>query len=98
MEIDDFVVEGHTVKDVHLFENPDDDDVVWARQRTDMLKKPPSGSPNLRRIANLYQGHRELWCSSNSQDELLADETPDVTVVPNGVEDAGWKRAGRRRL
>ena len=33
VEIDDFVVEGHTVKDVHIFENPDDDDVDWGGQR-----------------------------------------------------------------
>ena len=32
VEIDDFVVEGHTIKDVHIFENPDDDDVDWDRQ------------------------------------------------------------------
>ena len=34
VEIDDFVVEGHTVKDVHIFENPDDDDVNWADSGT----------------------------------------------------------------
>ena len=34
VEIDDFVVEGHTIKDVHVFENPDSDDVDWGRQRT----------------------------------------------------------------
>ena len=30
VEIDDFVVEGHTISDVHIFENPDDDDVNWG--------------------------------------------------------------------
>ena len=34
VEIDDFVVEGHSIKDVHIFENPDDDDVDLGGQRT----------------------------------------------------------------
>ena len=41
VEIDDFVVEGHSIKDVHVFENPDSDDVNWARQRTLRRHRPP---------------------------------------------------------
>ena len=83
VEIDDFVVEGHTISDVHIFENPDDDDVDWE------------GGPNKRYAAtssmNLRDIHRyrdlENVVFIELADELLADETPDVTIVPNGVED-----------
>ena len=83
VEIDDFVVEGHTVKDVHLFENPDDDDVVWGDSGR-YVEKAPSGTNGRK---NLYQDI-ENSVFIELEDELLADETPDVTVVPNGVEDA----------
>ena len=84
VEIDDFVVEGHTIADVHIFENPDDDDVDWG------------GGPNERYAAtssmNLRDIHRyrdlENVVFIELADELLADETPDVTIVPNGVEDS----------
>ena len=40
VEIDDFVVEGHTIKDVHIFENPDDDDVDWGGGPSGRLRAP----------------------------------------------------------
>ena len=40
VEIDDFVVEGHTIKDVHIFENPDDDDVDWADTHATATQAP----------------------------------------------------------
>ena len=81
VEIDDFVVEGHTVKDVHIFENPDDDDVDW----TDSGRYASPGNKNLREI-DFYRD-LENAVFLELEDELLADETPDVAIVPNGVED-----------
>ena len=81
VEIDDFVVEGHTIKDVHLFENPDGDDVDWD----DSGRYGDTGSLNLRDIHRYRDIENAVFIEL--EDELLADETPDVTIVPNGVED-----------
>ena len=82
VEIDDFVVEGHSIKSVYVFENPDDDDVAWADSGK-YAEKSPTGT-NGRKL--LYQDI-ENTVFIELEDELLADETPDVTLVPNGVED-----------
>ena len=82
VETDDFVVEGHTIKDVHIFENPDDDDVDWD----DSGRYGVAGSNNLRGIARYQDIENSVFVEL--EDELLADETPDVTIVPNGVEDS----------
>ena len=73
VEIDDFVVEGHSIAGVHVYENPDDEDVTWG----------DSGVYAVKAI------HRDIENSVFIElvDELLADETPDVTMVPNGIED-----------
>ena len=81
VEIDDFVVEGHTVKDVHIFENPDDDDVDWG----DSGRYAREGNKNLRDIHRYRDLENAVFVEL--EDELLADETPDVAIVPNGVED-----------
>ena len=81
VEIDDFVVEGHTIKDVHIFENPDDDDVNWS----DSGRYGAAGQSNKRGIDRYRDLENVVFVEL--EDELLADETPDVTVVPNGVED-----------
>ena len=81
VEIDDFVVEGHTIKDVQVFENPDDDDVTWG----DSGDYGAAGSSNKRGIARYRDIENSVFVEL--EDELLADETPDVTIVPNGVED-----------
>jgi len=60
VENDDFVVEGHTVKDVKTYGDDADEG---------------EGS-NARRMVFI-----EL------EDELAPDETPDVTLVPNGIAD-----------
>ena len=79
VEIDDFVVEGHSIKDVHIFENPDDDDVDdWGRYGA-------AGHQNKRGIDRYRDLENVVFIEL--EDELLADETPDVTIVPNGVED-----------
>ena len=82
VEIDDFVVEGHTIKDVHIFENPDDDDVDWA----DSGDYGADGHQNKRGIDRYRDLENVVFIEL--ADELLADETPDVTIVPNGVEDS----------
>ena len=79
VEIDDFVVEGHSIKDVHVFENPDDEDATWGRYGA-------TGHPNKRGIARYRDIENSVFVEL--EDELLADETPDVTIVPNGVEDS----------
>ena len=81
VEIDDFVVEGHTIKDVHIFENPDDDDVDWG----DSDRYARVGNKNLRDIDRYRDLENAVFLEL--EDELLADETPDVAIVPNGVED-----------
>ena len=79
VEIDDFVVEGHTIKDVHIFENPDEGDADWGRYGA-------TGHPNKRGIDRYRDLENVVFIEL--EDELLADETPDVTIVPNGVEDS----------
>ena len=79
VEIDDFVVEGHSIKDVHIFENPDDEDATWGRYGA-------TGHPNKRGIGRYRDIENSVFVEL--EDELLADETPDVTIVPNGVEDS----------
>ena len=81
VEVDDFVVEGHVVKSVHVFETPDDDDVNWD----DSGRYGTKGSKN-KRNEDMYRDI-ENTVFIELEDELLADETPDVTLVPNGVED-----------
>ena len=81
VEIDDFVVEGHSIKDVHVFENPDSDDVDWA----DSGRYGAAGRENKRDIDRYRDLENVVFIEL--EDELLADETPDVTIVPNGVED-----------
>ena len=79
VEIADFVVEGHSIKDVHIFENPDDEDATWGRYGD-------TGHPNKRGIDRYRDIENSVFVEL--EDELLADETPDVTIVPNGVEDS----------
>ena len=81
VEIDDFVVEGHSIKDVHVFENPDSDDVDWG----DSGRYGAKGHQNKRGIERYRDIENVVFIEL--EDELLADETPDVTIVPNGVED-----------
>ena len=81
VEIDDFVVEGHSIKDVQVYENPDDDDVTWA----DSGRYGAAGSKNKRGVDRYRDLENVVFIEL--EDELLADETPDVTIVPNGVED-----------
>ena len=68
--------------DVHIFENPDDDDVDWA----DSGRYGADGHPNKRGIDRYRDLENVVFIEL--ADELLADETPDVTIVPNGVEDS----------
>ncbi|MCE2426394.1 MAG: hypothetical protein J4F45_15100, partial [Pseudomonadales bacterium] len=80
VETDDFVVEGHTVVSVTVYENPDDDDVTWA----DSGRYAEGGSNNKRHMNEYRDLENAVFLEL--ADELLADETPDVTIVPNGVE------------
>ncbi len=81
VEVDDFVVEGHTIESVTVYENPDDDDVNWG----DSGRYAEEGNRNLRYIDRYRDLENAVFIEL--ADELLADETPDVTIVPNGVED-----------
>ena len=84
VEIDDFVVEGHRIKDVQIYENPDDDDVTWGAGANKRYGDA-AGSKNKRGIDRYRDLENAVFIEL--EDELLADETPDVTIVPNGVED-----------
>ena len=79
VESADFVVEGHSIKDVHVFENPDDEDATWGRYGA-------AGRSNKRGIDRYRDIENSVFVEL--EDELLADETPDVTIVPNGIEDS----------
>ena len=94
VESDDFVVEGHTVKAVYVY-SPDDEDTLWADENSD-------GTLNADTDPTRYAkgGPNSGWGDKGAlyrkidrtvflelEDELLADETPDVTIIPNGVED-----------
>ena len=81
VEVDDFVVEGHTIVSVTVYENPDDEDVEWA----DSGRYAEGGNNNLRHKSEYRDLENAVFIEL--ADELLADETPDVTIVPNGVED-----------
>ena len=81
VEVDDFVVEGHTIESVTVYENPDDEDVNWG----DSGRYAKEGHRNLRYIDRYRDLENAVFIEL--ADELLADETPDVTIVPNGVED-----------
>ena len=54
----------------------------WGDSGRYVLKAPTGANGN----KNLYQDI-ENSVFVELEDELLADETPDVTIVPNGVED-----------
>ena len=94
VEADDFVVEGHTVKAVYVY-SPDDEDTLWGDENSDGTldegtdpTRYANGGPNSEwgdRGALYRKIDRTVFLEL--EDELLADETPDVTVVPNGVED-----------
>ena len=56
VEIDDFVVEGHTIKDVQVFENPDSDDVDWGAGAN---KRYAAAGRENKRGHRQVQGHRE---------------------------------------
>ena len=89
IEADDFVVEGHTIKDVHWYDVSDtDDDTAWG---DDDDSTTPSrfamGGSNTLRGHPLRQSIRNA-VFIELEDELAPDETPDVTIVPNGILDA----------
>ncbi|MYC08377.1 MAG: cadherin repeat domain-containing protein [Chloroflexi bacterium] len=80
VEIDDFVVEGHTVVAVNVYEQPDD----W----TDDSRYATGGEQRYRNPDGLHLRQSiETSVFIHLEDELQADETPDVTLVPNGIED-----------
>ncbi|MXY47091.1 MAG: cadherin repeat domain-containing protein [Chloroflexi bacterium] len=80
VEIDDFVVEGHTIVAAHVYEQPDD----W----TDTSRYASGGELRYRNADGLrLRQSIETSVFLHLEDELQADETPDVTLVPNGIED-----------
>ena len=92
VEADDFVIEGHTVKAVYVYD-PDLDDVVWADSGD--YADGTKGNPGKTWRQRGSDDYGDNWYQDVAntvfielEDELLADETPDVTIVPNGVEDA----------
>ena len=78
IEADDFVVDGYTIKRVYWYDDPDTEDQNWGT-RFDT----GSGSRVYREISKTV--FIEL------EEELLPDATPDVSVVPNGLEDEAGK-------
>ena len=89
VEADDFDIEGHTIKAVYWYDVSDnDDDTAWGDgdDSTTPSRYAMGGSTTLR-------GHPLRQSIRNTvfielEDELAPDETPDVTIVPNGVLDS----------
>ncbi len=79
IEKEDFVVAGHTVKNVHWYD-PDDEDTRWGDD--DEKTVPTRWGKNA-----LYQ-EIDKTVFLELEDELAPDETPDVALVPNGIEDS----------
>ena len=75
IEADDFVVDGYTIKRVYWYDDPDEGDENWTTRYD-------SGSRSSTYRAISKTVFIEL------EEELLPDATPDVSVVPNGLEDA----------
>lgn len=75
IEADDFVVDGYTIKRVYWYDDPDAGDQNWGTRYD-------SGSR-----ARTYQAISKT-VFIELEEELLPDATPDVSVVPNGLEDA----------
>ena len=89
VEADDFDIEGHTIKAVHWYDVSDtDDDTAWG---DDDDSTTPSrfakGGTTTKRGHPLRQSIRNS-VFIELEDELAPDETPDVTIVPNGVMDS----------
>ncbi len=79
IEQDDFVVDGHTVVRVYWYDDPDSGEAGWDNAAgTDT--RFDRGNSAYRQIAKSV--FLEL------EEDLLPDATPDVSVVPNGLEDA----------
>ncbi len=79
IEQDDFVVDGHTVVRVYWYDDPDSGEAGWDNAAgTDT--RFDRGNRAYRQIAKSV--FLEL------EEDLLPDATPDVSVVPNGLEDA----------
>ena len=79
IEQDDFVVTGHTVVRVYWYDDPDSGEAGWDNAAgTDT--RFDRGNRLYREIAKAV--FLEL------EEDLLPDATPDVSVVPNGIEDA----------
>ena len=79
IEQDDFVVDGHTVVRVYWYDDPDSGEAGWDNAAgTDT--RFDRGNRAFRQIAKSV--FLEL------EEDLLPDATPDVSVVPNGLEDA----------
>lgn len=74
IEADDFVVDGYTIKRVYWYDDPDAGDQNWGTRYD-------SGSR-----ASTYQAISKT-VFIELEEELLPDSTPDVSVVPNGLED-----------
>ena len=91
VEADDFDIEGHTIKAVHWYDVSDtDDDTVWG---DDDASNDPGPGDFAYGGTNTKRGHPLRQSIRNSvfielEDELAPDETPDVTIVPNGVMDS----------
>lgn len=75
IEADDFVVDGYTIKRVYWYDDPDEGDQNWGTRYD-------TGSR-----ARTYQAISKT-VFIELEEELLPDATPDVSVVPNGLEDA----------
>ena len=93
VETDDFVVQGHTIKAVYVY-SPDDEDTLWGDENSDGTlnedTKPTryaNGGPNSESGGGALYRKIDRTVFLELEDELLADETPDVTIIPNGVED-----------
>ena len=80
IEADDFVVDGYTIKRVYWYDDPDTGDENW-------------GTRYDTRSGSLVPAYIEISKTVfiELEEDLLPDATPDVSVVPNGLEDEAGK-------
>ena len=95
IEPDDFVVEGHTIKKAHWYDVKDNHaDVCWTKGTCDPNSDDRfalEGKNNTTdRGGKLRQQIRNA-VFLELEDQLAPDETPDVTLVPNGISDSAGK-------
>ena len=85
VEVDDFLVVGHVIKAVHMFD-PDDEETPWGDENDDGTPNTDTKPSRFAQKSLYQQIDRTVFLEL--EDELAPDEKPKVSILPNGVEDS----------